>query len=104
MKRYLDETLRFEVDENYPNKVIDYYSLSLKEIESILQIRPVNKKRIENDKLIQFNTVDTWFEVKGELDYLKNLEDYHRSISIMGYEIIDGHFIRIYYKQNISFS
>lgn len=102
--QYLDETLRFIVDEDYPNKVTDYYSLSLKEIEAIFNIQPVNKERIANEKMIQFTTVDDWFQVKGELDFLRGLEDYHRMISIFGYEIVDDHYIRIYYKQTISFS
>ncbi|MEK5394045.1 hypothetical protein NSQ59_27475 [Margalitia sp. FSL K6-0131] len=97
--QYLDETLRFRVKETYPNKVIDYYSLSLEEIHSLLKIQPVNKERAIN---AQFTIVDSWFDVKSELDYLNSINDYHRIISILGYEIVDDHYIKIFYQQTIS--
>ncbi|MEB6550167.1 hypothetical protein MXL46_13815 [Heyndrickxia sporothermodurans] len=101
--KYFDESLRFYVDESYPNKVIDYYSLPISEIERLLNLKLIKDKDIINSEpLVQSSTLNDWFEVATELEYLKNLNDYSTIISIFGYEIIDEHFIKIYYRKYIS--
>ncbi|MBL5769030.1 hypothetical protein [Heyndrickxia sporothermodurans] len=101
--KYLDESLRFYVDESYPNKVIDYYSLPISEIERLLNLRLIKDKNIINsDLFVQGVKLNDWFEVAQELEYLKSLNDYSTIISILGYEIIDEHVIKIYYRKYIS--
>lgn len=99
-KTYIDETLRFEVDENYPNKVLDLYSLTITELENELDL----KRFTPSLPIHKFKTYDDWYQVKDELENLKELaKDISIVVSVYGYDFTDcNHYIKLYF--NIRYS
>lgn len=83
---------------------MNYDEMDLKEIEAVLKIKPVDKESLQFRRSYEYEDFDTWEEVEVFLKELKirGMESYHCFISILGYEIIMDHYIRVYYLTHIS--
>lgn len=89
---------------NFPNSVIDFYTLELKQIELLLNISPIteeNKKRATHTKIY-----DDWYEIVEALEEIEDNNRYNISshTTVLGYEIYQDHYIKLYTKTNVSFS
>ena len=89
---------------NFPDKAIDFDTLELEQIETLLNISPIteeNKKRATHTKIY-----DDWYDIVEALEEIENNNRYNISshIAVLGYEIYQEHYIKLYTKTNVSFS
>jgi len=80
---------------------IDFYSLTLEEIEKYLNIKKVKDKEslpshIETSTFDDFESVEDFLnQFKGTLDLF----------TVYGYELVhDNHYIKLYYTHKVSFT
>ena len=102
---YVSECTRFNIDKDSDDyKVIDLYSMSLDEIENVLGISEYdeNKHSVSKDR-VRTMVCDDWYEVVGNIEYIKGMNDWNRVVSLLGYELVnDNHNIKLYYSVYVS--
>lgn len=83
---------------------MDFYNMSLEEIEQVLKIKPINKNTLEFKISNEEKIFDEWEEVQDFLKKLKLQEIYNPtySINVLGYEIYKEHYIKLYWNTYIS--
>lgn len=89
---------------DFPDNVIDFYTLELEQIELLLNINLITK---ENKKCATHTqTYDDWYGVVEALEEIENNNRYNISshTTVLGYEIYQEHYIKLYTKTNVSFS
>lgn len=91
---YTDETLRFERTINDNDRIIDPYSLSLDELEQLLNIRCFNPRNHYNN--LSSNVYNDWYEVIYRIDEIRSQNDFYTHSNIVGYEIYNEHYIKLY--------
>lgn len=89
---------------NFPDNVIDFYTLELEQIELLLNINLItkeNKKRATHTQIY-----DDWYNIVEALEEIENNNRYNISshTTVLGYEIYQEHYIKLYIKTNVSFS
>ena len=89
---------------NFPDKAIDFDTLELEQIETLLNISPIteeNKKRATHTQIY-----DDWYNIVEALEEIENNNRYNISshTTVLGYEIYQEHYIKLYTKTNVSFS
>ncbi|GIN22635.1 hypothetical protein [Siminovitchia fordii] len=102
---YVSECLRFGIDKDSNDyKVIDFYSMSLDEIEEVLDIRKYDEDgHSVSEERIRTTICDDWYDVVSEIEYIKGMNDWNRVVSLLGYELInDNHNIKLYYSVYVS--
>ncbi|MGN5650879.1 hypothetical protein [Bacillus sp. Brlt_9] len=83
---------------------MNYDLMDNKEIEKALKIKPVDKNRLQYFHSYEHDDLDNWEEVEKLLKELKEMgiSSYHCTVTVLGYEIIMDHYIRVYYRTHIS--
>ena len=89
---------------NFPDNAIDFDTLELEQIETLLNISPIteeNKKRATHTKIY-----DDWYDIVEALEEIESNNRYNISshTAVLGYEIYQEHYIKLYTKTNVSFS
>ena|SRR5690606_11786248 len=89
---------------NFPDNAIDFDTLELEQIELLLNINLItkeNKKRATHTQIY-----DDWYGVVEALEEIENNNRYNISshTAVLGYEIYQEHYIKLYTKTNVSFS
>jgi hypothetical protein len=79
---------------------VDYYAYELNDIEKMLGIREMDHSRI--DMYTHSTLLDEWNEVEEEIKRVKDREDWNTTVSILGYEIVHEHYIKLYYRVYVS--
>lgn len=82
---------------------MDFYNMSLEEIEEVLRIKPINKNILDKHNS-QEQIFDEWEQVQDFLKKLKLQQVYNPTytINVLGYEIYKEHFIKLYWKTYVS--
>lgn len=98
--KFIDENLINEVSSDYEHKVIDFFSLSLPQIETLLNVKPIQDKEGSN-----YFECETWYDVVSYMQYIQDLnKDFSTIASVKGYEVTDNnyHDIKLYYTHHVS--
>ncbi|MCA1064425.1 hypothetical protein QTG56_22685 (plasmid) [Rossellomorea sp. AcN35-11] len=83
---------------------MDFYMLSIGEIEKELNIAPFDHTKHEK-KGIRDRIFDDWEEAAEFIKELRNDRNMHLIVSCLGYELVeDNHKVKVYYKITHSFS
>lgn len=89
---------------DFPDNAIDFDTLELEQIELLLNINLItkeNKKRATHTQIY-----DDWYDIVEALEEIENNNRFNISshIAVLGYEIYQEHYIKLYTKTNVSFS
>lgn len=89
---------------DFPDNAIDFDTLELEQIELLLNINLItkeNKKRATHTQIY-----DDWYDIVEALEEIENNNSYNISshTAVLGYEIYQEHYIKLYTKTNVSFS
>lgn len=85
---------------------MNYNEMNVKEIENILQIKPVDKLTVSFLNRNGQKTFSNWEQVEDFIKELRkrNKESFNCFITILGYEIVDKGKIHLHYNTHISYS